>query len=104
MHACMHACAQGTAADSDLFLHQLLWALATEQRPPDEAFNPEVKRSGWQPPKDTGLWALAGALRTQVEGGLAGPSQEYWAAEDAYFDRVTSISGEPAWRYRSEDP
>jgi hypothetical protein len=32
------------AADSDLFGHQLIWALNSEARPPEEAFNPEVKR------------------------------------------------------------
>jgi hypothetical protein len=32
------------AADSDLFAHQLIWALNSEARPPEEAFNPEVKR------------------------------------------------------------
>lgn len=32
------------AARSDLFAHQLAWALQTEEQPPEEAFNPEVKR------------------------------------------------------------
>ena len=32
---------------SDLFAHQLIWALKTEEQPPQEAFNPEVKR--WVP-------------------------------------------------------
>jgi hypothetical protein len=32
------------AAGSDLFAHQLIWALNSEARPPEEAFNPEVKR------------------------------------------------------------
>ncbi len=35
-----------TAGEDDLFAHQLIWALATEERPPDEEFNPEVKRCG----------------------------------------------------------
>ncbi len=33
-----------SAARSDLFAHQLIWALESEERPPEEAFNPEVKR------------------------------------------------------------
>lgn len=33
-----------SAAHSDLFAHQLIWALSSEMRPPEEAFNPEVKR------------------------------------------------------------
>lgn len=32
------------AAGSDLFGHKLIWALSSEERPPEEAFNPEVKR------------------------------------------------------------
>jgi hypothetical protein len=32
------------AAHSDLFAHRLIWALCSEGRPPEEAFNPEVKR------------------------------------------------------------
>ena len=32
------------AKHSDLFAHQLIWALQTEEQPPQEAFNPEVKR------------------------------------------------------------
>jgi hypothetical protein len=39
-----------TARHSDVFAHNLMWALASESRPPEEAFNPEVKRwvtPGW---------------------------------------------------------
>lgn len=39
------------ASHSDLFAHQLIWALNSEAKPPEEAFNPEVKRwvqAGWQ--------------------------------------------------------
>lgn len=32
------------AAGSDLFAHQLIWALNSEAKPPEEAFNPTVKR------------------------------------------------------------
>jgi len=34
----------GMAGRSSLFAHQLIWALKTEEKPPEEAFNPEVKR------------------------------------------------------------
>ena len=34
----------GMASRSSLFAHQLMWALKTEEQPPEEAFNPEVKR------------------------------------------------------------
>lgn len=32
------------ASHSDLFCHQLIWALNSEAKPPEEALNPEVKR------------------------------------------------------------
>lgn len=138
---------------------QLIWALMTEERPPPEAFNPEVKRwasialasrvrqhsqhcakgssiqptsschppclpylqfmhtqhptfltflccassygvfipctrsSGWQPPRDYGLWEVASALKERVLGALSPASRGYWEEEESYFDRVTSISG-----------
>ncbi|GFH25014.1 uncharacterized protein HaLaN_22904, partial [Haematococcus lacustris] len=81
------------AAASDLFAHRLIWALMTEQRPPEEAFNPEVKRSGWQPPRDFGLWDVATSLAERVLAGLSPASRQYWDAEAGYFDKVTAISG-----------
>ncbi|GFH23072.1 uncharacterized protein HaLaN_20626, partial [Haematococcus lacustris] len=136
----------------------LIWALMTEQRPPEEAFNPEVKRhvpssgaihavcwltrlchsntsqgvcvvvncrvgkgqpprllgaaaqvlhashweghscircrrSGWQPPRDFGLWDVATSLAERVLAGLSPASRQYWDAEAGYFDKVTAISG-----------
>lgn len=54
------------AARSRLFAHHLVCALAAEGTPPDDAFNPAVKRSGWKPPADSGLWATADAVRAEV--------------------------------------
>uniref|UniRef100_A0A7R9V546 1-phosphatidylinositol 4-kinase n=1 Tax=Chlamydomonas euryale TaxID=1486919 RepID=A0A7R9V546_9CHLO len=87
---------------SDLFAHQLIWALKTEERPPEEAFNPTVKRSGWAPPQDVGLWDISGKLRKQVESSLPPASKEYWEAEDGYFQRVTGISG-VLYKYEKEE-
>ena len=42
-----------------LVAHLLLCALRTEGTPPGEAFAPAVKRSGWQKPEDSGIWAVA---------------------------------------------
>lgn len=49
--------------------------------------------SGWQPPKDFGLWHPAGQLRAQLTAALSAAKRAYWEAESAYFDKVTSISG-----------
>ncbi|KXZ46150.1 hypothetical protein GPECTOR_46g219 [Gonium pectorale] len=82
-----------TAAADDLFAHQLIWALATEEQPPPEAFNPEVKRSGWQPPKPTGLWEPAGKLKERALASMSTKSAAFYTAEASYFDSITSISG-----------
>lgn len=131
---------------------QLIWALQAEEQPPQEAFNPEVKRcartrscwvlvvqllqlslwavcgkhwqlpravgrplrrrpllptsrplplhthtrtrrSGWQPPRDYGLWGPSSALLKRVLDGLAPEARAYWEAENNYFEKVTGISG-----------
>lgn len=45
-------------------------AVQTEGKPPEEAFNPAVKRSGWQPPRDSGLWEVTDALQQRLWGVL----------------------------------
>ena len=40
--------------------------LRSEARPPDEAFNPTVKRSGWKAPEETGLWDTANEVKDQA--------------------------------------
>ena len=54
---------------------------------------PQVKRSNWSPPTDTGLWALADRVRARVLEELHGPVRERLDAELAYFDAVTAVSG-----------
>ena len=43
-----------------------LLGLQSEGTPPEAAFNPVVKRSGWQPPQDSGLWKIADDLEQKV--------------------------------------
>jgi hypothetical protein len=50
-------------------------------------------RSGWQPPRDYGLWEVAGSLRSKVLSSLSPASRVYWEEEEGYFNKVTSISG-----------
>lgn len=45
-------------------------------------------RSGWQPPKDTGLWDIAARVRGQIEAQMTPAQQEYWQAEGGYFQQV----------------
>lgn len=49
-----------------MILHAQVCTLRSEARPPEEAFNPKVKRSGWQAPEDTGLWDTANEVKDQA--------------------------------------
>jgi phosphatidylinositol 4-kinase A len=76
-----------------MFLHKLIWALETEERPEDSEFNPEIKRSGWQPPVDTGLWAVCKAVKAAVLSHLSPKELAYFEDEHGTFQKVTDISG-----------
>lgn len=84
-----------TATDSSrwMLLHKLVWALETEERPSDSEFNPEVKRSGWQPPCDSGLWTPCQELKQDVLQHLPANAKSYFEAEHGTFQQVTDISG-----------
>lgn len=76
-----------------MMLHKLVWALETEERPGDSEFNPEVKRSGWQPPRDSGLWKPCQELKESILQQLPAQAKEYFEAEHGTFQQVTDISG-----------
>jgi phosphatidylinositol 4-kinase A len=76
-----------------MFLHKLIWALDTEQKPPASEFNPEIKRSGWQPPSDTGLWTPCKRVQEAVLQQLTPAAREYFDSEHGTFEKVTNISG-----------
>ena len=40
--------------------------LQSEATPGEDEMNPIVKRSGWHPPEDTGLWAIADRVVMEV--------------------------------------
>ena len=40
--------------------------LQSEATPGEDEMNPTVKRSGWHPPEDTGLWAVADRVILEV--------------------------------------
>ncbi|EFN54838.1 hypothetical protein CHLNCDRAFT_134867 [Chlorella variabilis] len=81
------------AARSVYFAHMLVCQLLSEGTPPEEAFNPTVKRSNWSPPTDSGLWAVADRVRGRLLGELHGAVRERLDAELAFFDEVTAVSG-----------
>jgi phosphatidylinositol 4-kinase len=76
-----------------MFLHRLIWALDTELRPAESEFNPKVKRSGWQPPRDTGLWGPCATVKDAVLSSLGPEQRAYFENEHGTFQKVTDISG-----------
>ena len=54
------------ASCSPVFAHRLVCTLRSEGTPPPDAFAPAVKRSGWKPPSDSGLWGVADAVGKQA--------------------------------------
>ena len=40
--------------------------MQSEGTPGEEEMNPAVKRSGWHSPENTGLWAIADRVATEV--------------------------------------
>jgi phosphatidylinositol 4-kinase len=81
------------ASRSPYFAFLLKCQLLSEGTPPDEAFAPEVKRAGWQPPSDTGLWTVADATYKTLLDSLKGQVREHLDAESRFFDDVTEVSG-----------
>lgn len=81
------------ASRSVYFAYLLVCQLTTEGTPPEEAFNPTVKRSNWSPPKDTGLWKIADRVKQRLMSDLHGPIRELLMAEIEYFEAVTDVSG-----------
>ena len=47
-------------------LNVCMSVLQSEATPGEDEMNPTVKRSGWHPPEDTGLWAIADRVVTEV--------------------------------------
>jgi hypothetical protein len=45
-------------------------------------------RSGWQPPKDTGLWEVADRVAGSIQQQMTPAQQEYWQGENGYFSQV----------------
>lgn len=81
------------ASRSPYFAFLLKCQLISEGTPPDEAFTPEVKRSNWSPPSDTGLWSIADTILKRLEDSLHGDVKNHLDAESAFFDEVTAVSG-----------
>jgi phosphatidylinositol 4-kinase len=83
----------GMASHSAYFAYLLVCQLSSEGTPPPEAFSPEVRRSNWTPPTDTGLWSIADRVRAHLLGSLHGDVAEQLLAQLLFFGQVTAVSG-----------
>jgi len=81
------------ASKSSYFAFLLKCQLLSEGTPPEEAFSPEVKRSNWSPPTDTGLWTISDTMYETVLNSLTGDIRDHLKAESAFFNDVTAVSG-----------
>ena len=77
---------------SAVFAHRIFWLLRSEGRPPAEAMNPEIKRSGWEPPEDSGLWDIADRVRGELVASLSDEGRAYLGREDGFFAAVNETS------------
>jgi len=55
------------------------------------ALQRRLNRSGWQPPKDTGLWEVATRIKGEIQSNMTAAQREYWEAEGGYFDQVSAV-------------
>lgn len=82
-----------TANESVYFAYLLVCQLNSEGTPPEEAFNPAVRRSNWSPPVDTGLWSIADRVKQRLWETLHGHVREQLESQLKFFSDVTDISG-----------
>lgn len=75
------------------FLINEIFMCRSEFKPPPEAMNPSIKRSGWKPPIDTGLWAVTRTLYNRISSLLSEQAKSCMTDEMGYFDKITEISG-----------
>lgn len=81
------------AGKDEIFLLYLIWNLEGEKSPPKEAFNPVIKRSGWKPPTDTGLWKPAEETSERIVSTLSPARKEKMQNLLSYFERINDLSG-----------
>ena len=70
----------------------VLWNLDGEKTPPPEAFNPAVKRSGWRPPEDSGLWEVTEGVLTSVMQSVSDDDKRAVSAFMGYYNALNDIS------------
>ena len=76
----MFTITSGVHPSSPREVFDLKSVLQSEATPGEDEMNPTVKRSGWHPPEDTGLWAIADRVLVEVGFMLSTPSHTLSAA------------------------
>ena len=81
------------AARKDAILAAYIyWQLNGEKTPPEEVFNPTIKRSGWKPPEDAGLWKVSDAVLSRFPGGIPREISKSVDYQVEYFDKIYEVA------------
>mmetsp|Transcript_5421 Transcript_5421/g.16419 ORF Transcript_5421/g.16419 Transcript_5421/m.16419 type:complete len:869 (+) Transcript_5421:97-2703(+) len=70
----------------------IYWQLNGEKTPPDEVFNPVIKRSGWKPPEDAGLWKISDAVLSRFKSCIPQKIVKSVNYQVQYFDKIYGVA------------
>jgi hypothetical protein len=68
-----------------------LWEVESQAQTRDPSYACDgvlLCRSGWQAPKDTGLWEYSTKVAEAIQQQMTATQQEYWQGENGYFSQV----------------
>jgi len=80
------------ASKDEVLAAYIYWQLKGEKTPPKEAFNPVIKRSGWKPPEDVGLWKVSDRLLSNFSAAVPAKTKEMVRYQVSYFDKVYEVA------------
>lgn len=70
----------------------IYWQLNGERTPPEEAFNPVIKRSGWNPPEDAGLWKVSDTALSKLIAGVPDAIADSVKCQVSYFNKIYEVA------------
>ena len=80
------------ASKDEVLAAYIYWQLNGEKTPPKEAFNPVIKRSGWKPPEDAGLWKVSDVILSRFASQLPPSIVEKVKYQVSYFDQIYEVA------------
>jgi phosphatidylinositol 4-kinase len=80
------------ARKDEVLAAYIYWQLNGEKTPPNEAFNPVIKRSGWKPPQDVGLWKVSDQIISRFHSSLTASVGGSLTYQVSYFDKIYEVA------------